>query len=54
MEMRRKSKREKLISMWEETHKTKTGPEWALSVLDGVVSSVFISCLVLGSNVTGV
>lgn len=45
--MRRKSKREKLNSMWEETHKKQNGPDWALSVLDGVVSSVLSSSVVL-------
>lgn len=33
--------------------KNKNRPDWALSVLDGVVSSVFISCLVLDSSVMG-
>lgn len=46
----RKSKREKLNSMWEETQKrvkNKNGPDWALSVLHGVVSSVLSSSVVL-------
>lgn len=44
-EMRRKSKREKLNSMWEVTHKTKNGPECAWWCCQQCL--VFISCLVL-------
>lgn len=44
-EVRRKSKREKLNSMWEETHKTKNGPECAWRCCQQCL--VFISCLVL-------
>lgn len=44
-EMRRKSKREKLNSMWEDTHKTKNGPECAWWCCQQCL--VFISCLVL-------